>query len=141
LQKDLVVVEKKPGMTWDDAVTPVANTARGAFVAVMAGRDFYGEHYLLDSLVALELSGADIVGKKTHFFYAAAENRVFLKDGGWAWRMAADIPSPTRVWRVSSTGRHTYSQSPYHYISRATTSGDTSGAFFCEGDGRDRCCP
>ncbi|MEV8182918.1 glycosyltransferase [Specibacter sp. NPDC078692] len=43
--------------------------SNGHFIALMDAADHYGPHYLCDQLFALGYSGADVVGKQTHYAF------------------------------------------------------------------------
>ena len=52
----------------------------GKYVAKMDDDDYYGEHYLSDSVLAASFSDADIVGKAFHFVYFEGTNTTALVD-------------------------------------------------------------
>lgn len=54
-------------------------SARGEIFAKMDDDDYYGEHYLTDSVLALDYSGAECVGKETYFTYAAGRDKMYVR--------------------------------------------------------------
>lgn len=56
--------------------------ASGDYIAKMDDDDLYGPHYLTDSLIALNYSGADIVGKHTYWYFVEAARSMGIKNKG-----------------------------------------------------------
>ena len=55
--------------TLGDCLNRGVEAASGDYVAKMDDDDLYGERYLSDSILAASYSGAEVVGKGTHFVY------------------------------------------------------------------------
>jgi hypothetical protein len=76
-------------------------------VAVMTDTDFYGEHYLVDAVQALEYAQASCVGQVA----------------GMRDRYVDEVDPATRVWRRQARGR-TYATSPYNFVRGGRGGGD-----------------
>lgn len=90
-----------------DQARAVAEAATDA-VAVMTDTDFYGEHYLVDAVLALEYSQASCVGKVA----------------GVRDRFVEAVEPATRVWRKRAAIERFYATSPYNYVRDSRSCGD-----------------
>lgn len=52
--------------------------SKGDIIAKMDDDDFYGKHYISDSVNAMNFSGADVVGKDSHFAYIESKDELVL---------------------------------------------------------------
>jgi SAM-dependent methyltransferase/spore maturation protein CgeB len=75
--------------------------AKGNLFAKMDDDDYYGEHYLEDSVLALRYSGADCVGKESHFTYSEELDQLFLRTPDRQHKMTQFIIGTTIVARKS----------------------------------------
>lgn len=67
--------------------------------------DFYGPLYFEEALLELERTGADMVGKLTHYLYDSILDKTFLLQTGNEYRYTRYVPGPTFVGR-----RHTWEE-------------------------------
>ena len=58
-----------PGKTLAEGLNMALDVASGEFFAKMDDDDHYGPHYIADAVLAAEFSGADIIGKLSHYCY------------------------------------------------------------------------
>src|SRR5699024_4598506 len=56
--------------------------ASGDIIANFDDDDFYGEHYLLDSINAMKFSNADLVGKFATYMYSEEDDMITLRNPG-----------------------------------------------------------
>jgi hypothetical protein len=75
--------------------------AQGNVFAKMDDDDYYGAHYLEDSLHALHYSGADCVGKECYFTYAKSQDRTFRQVPGRQHRITNFVIGTTLVGKRS----------------------------------------
>lgn len=54
------------------------NISKGDVIAKMDDDDIYGNHYISDSILAMDYSGADVVGKDSHFAYVESADKLIL---------------------------------------------------------------
>lgn len=58
------------------------HAANGDVIAKMDDDDIYGSNYIADSIMAMDYSGADVVGKDSHFAYVeSADKLILIRDG------------------------------------------------------------
>ncbi|MHA7271804.1 glycosyltransferase family protein [Arthrobacter sp. TMT4-20] len=67
----------------------------GAVLTKMDDDDFYGPHYLLDQLGALNYSGAQVVGKQAHYMYLQSHDATVLRFAHKEHRFTGMIMGPT----------------------------------------------
>ena len=78
------VIRVDGDLTLGDALNAVVETARGELVTKMDDDDYYSTEHLWDLVLALEYSGADLVGKGAEFVYLQWVDltmRRFMGDG------------------------------------------------------------
>lgn len=57
------------------------NMSKGEVISKMDDDDIYGEYYLADTIMAMSYSGADVVGKDSHFAYVeSADSLVLIRE-------------------------------------------------------------
>lgn len=72
-------------LVFDDALSlgevynAILEEADAPYLAKIDDDDWYGPHYLLDSIMQLQCSGAGITGKNSHFVYAQDRDAVYLR--------------------------------------------------------------
>jgi len=72
-------------------------------VAKIDDDDHYGPHYLLDSCLALQYSGASLVGKTSFFCYVESTNDFALRFPGKHYRYFKRVQGGTLVWSRKMT--------------------------------------
>ncbi|MBB6637241.1 glycosyltransferase [Cohnella thailandensis] len=73
--------------------------ARFGLVAKFDDDDYYGAYYLADSIDTLARTGADVVGKKSHYMYLKGSKSLLLRFSGAENRPVARLPGATLVFR------------------------------------------
>lgn len=91
----------------------LAERAEGQVVAKIDDDDLYGSHYLFDQLMAMEYSGADVVGKGAHFLYAAEIDATVLRFPEAEHKYRDFVSGPTIMAR-----RDLVAQFPFENIRR-----------------------
>lgn len=77
--------------------------ASGEFFAKMDDDDFYGAHYLSDSMLAFEYSGAHVVGKRTYYCYLEGPNLTAIRFAGGEFKRTSRIQGATIIAHRKST--------------------------------------
>lgn len=113
--------------------------SNGDIFAKMDDDDYYGAAYLEDSVLALEYSGAECVGKESYFTYSEGRNELYLQGAGLQHRNTKFTIGTTLVGyrslfpevsfgntrvgedsaflrRLERAGKTIYSHSQYNYI-------------------------
>lgn len=73
--------------------------ASGNYIAKMDDDDIYGANYLIDTLLAFNFSGADVVGKDSYYCYVESKDLMVLKHPGKDNRYSDFISGGTLVIR------------------------------------------
>lgn len=79
-------------------------------VAKIDDDDHYGPNYLLDSCLALQYSGAALVGKTSFFCYVESTNDFALRFPGKHYRYFKRVQGGTLVWSREMTGTLKFTQ-------------------------------
>ncbi|MCO7233454.1 MULTISPECIES: glycosyltransferase [unclassified Cobetia] len=79
-------------------------------VAKIDDDDHYGPNYLLDSCLALQYSGAALVGKTSFFCYVESTNDFALRFPGKHYRYFKRVQGGTLVWSRKMTGNLKFTQ-------------------------------
>lgn len=109
-------------------------SATGEVIANFDDDDFYGEHYLLDSINAMKYSNADLVGKFATYMYSADDDMITLRNPGKENMYTDFITGATFVgWREVFT-RNPFLPMSQGEDSRFLTSVEQSGAKIFAGD-------
>lgn len=106
----------------------------GDVIANFDDDDFYGQHYLLDSINAMKFSNADLVGKFATYMYSEDDDMVTLRNPGKEHMFTDFITGATFVGR-----REVFTRNPFLPMSRGEdsrflTSVEQSGASIFAGD-------
>jgi spore maturation protein CgeB len=64
-------------------------------------RDFYGNHFLKDAVLAARYSEADVIGKKTHYAADADDSVVRLNEPGFEYRWVSMVNGPSAIVKVA----------------------------------------
>jgi len=72
--------------------------------------DHYGPHYLKEAMLELEVTGADLVGKQSHFLHDASLDQTFLLQPGNEYRETGYVPGATFVGRRSAWEKVPFAQ-------------------------------
>ncbi|WP_276355686.1 glycosyltransferase [Cohnella caldifontis] len=109
-----VRVYREPGrMPLGACLNRAVRMARYPYIAKFDDDDYYAPYYLTDILQAFKRTGADIVGKRTHYMYLKGSKSMILRFRGNENRYVSILPGATlvvkrRVFdRVRFTGRRT----------------------------------
>ncbi|MGH8873912.1 MAG: hypothetical protein ACRDVM_01490, partial [Acidimicrobiia bacterium] len=86
-------------MTLGACLNAAAEAASAPLLAKIDDDDHYGPHYLEDAVQALAYSGAEVVGKSTHFVFLEGEGRTLLVGEGKEEQLTRYAPGPTLVFR------------------------------------------
>lgn len=86
-------------LTLGDCLNHGVSHACGDYIAKMDDDDIYGANYLVDALLALNFSGADVVGKDSYFCYVESKNIMAIKQPGKDNRYSDFISGGTLVIR------------------------------------------
>src|SRR5699024_3178645 len=102
--------------------------ASGDIIANFDDDDFYGEHYLLDSINAMKFSNADLVGKFATYMYSEEDDMITLRNPGKENMFTDFVTGATFVGR-----REVFTRNPFLPMSRGEdsrflTSVEQSGA-------------
>lgn len=73
-------------------------------VAKIDDDDYYGPNYLLDACLALQYSGAALVGKTSFFCYVESTNDFALRFAGKHYRYSKHVQGGTLTWSRKKTG-------------------------------------
>lgn len=95
--EDLVVLHADDNVRLGACLNRLVDAAEGDVVAKMDDDDLYGEHYLFDSLQALEYSGADVVGKQAHQMYLEHKQLLMVRFPEREHRFTDFVAGPTMV--------------------------------------------
>lgn len=95
--EDLVVFREDQDVSLGSCLNRLVDAADGEVVAKMDDDDEYGQHYLFDSLAALEYSGADVVGKHAHHMYLESQGALIVRFPEWEHRFSHFVAGPTMV--------------------------------------------
>ena len=100
-------------MTLGDCLNFGVEKADGDYIAKMDDDDIYGENYLSDSLLALNFSGADVVGKDSYFCYVESKDVMAIKQPNKDNRYSDFISGGTLVIR-----KHVFEKVRFHSRNR-----------------------
>ena len=90
----------------------VAESA-GEVLTRMDGGDYYGPHYLVDLLHALSYSGADVVGKQSHYMHVQSRRATVLRAAHQEHRFGRRVMGPT-----ITAPREVFEAHPFEAVSR-----------------------
>lgn len=109
-------------------------SASGEVIANFDDDDFYGKHYLLDSINAMKFSNADLVGKFATYMYSEKDDMITLRNPGKENMYTDFVTGATFVgWREVFT-RNPFLPMSRGEDSRFLTSVEQSGAKIFAGD-------
>src|SRR5699024_10835336 len=96
--------------------------------------DFYGEHYLLDSINAMKFSNADLVGKFATYMYSEDDDMVTLRNPGKEFMFTDFVTGATFLGRREIFTRNPFLPMSRGEDSRFVTSVEQAGAKSFAGD-------
>ncbi|WP_429131521.1 glycosyltransferase family protein [Aeromonas dhakensis] len=76
--KDHKLVQMADSFTLGECLNKAVELSSGDVIAKLDDDDIYGSHYITDAVLALEYSGADVVGKDSHLAYVESMDKTFL---------------------------------------------------------------
>ncbi|CAH1043985.1 glycosyltransferase [Halomonas sp. TD01] len=79
-------------------------------IAKIDDDDYYGPNYLLDACLALQYSGAALVGKTSFFCYVESTNDFALRFSGKHYRYFKHVQGGTLIWSRKKTGNLTFNR-------------------------------
>lgn len=146
--KSLVVLTAPSSQSLGECLNDCVAAASGAVLTKMDDDDFYGQHYLVDQLGALNYSGAQVVGKQAHYMYLQSHDATVLRFAHKEHRFTRMVMGPTILaprgvflqhpFERRSTGEDTaflqaviaasgtvYSSDRYNYYQQRNGSGHT----------------
>ena len=103
---DVVVLSADANVPLGDCLNRLVDAADGELVAKMDDDDYYGPHYLQDSLAALDLSGAQLVGKQAHYVALTGQGLLALRFPTREHQFVRHVMGPTMTM-ARSTARST----------------------------------
>ena len=75
----LIIEDEKNSL--GKCLNSAVNASEGEIISKMDDDDIYGDHYLADAITAMNYSGADVVGKDSHFAYVeSADSLVLIRE-------------------------------------------------------------
>ncbi|MGQ9450385.1 glycosyltransferase family protein [Leclercia sp. TB492] len=95
------ILQLSQDKTLGDCLNYGVTHATGDYIAKMDDDDIYGRNYLVDTLLAFDFSGADIIGKDSYFCYIESQNVMAIKQPGKDNRYSDFISGGTLVIRKS----------------------------------------
>ncbi|MBN1609284.1 MAG: glycosyltransferase [Polyangiaceae bacterium] len=81
-----------------DGLNLAVRHAKTRYLAKIDDDDYYGENYLLDSMLAVRYSEAALVGKASYFVYLQGSDRMALRFPGRHYRFSERVAGATFVW-------------------------------------------
>ncbi|WP_051427411.1 glycosyltransferase [Arthrobacter sp. H20] len=91
----LTVLTAPASQSLGECLNDCVAAATGEILTKMDDDDFYGPHYLLDQLHALDYSGAEVVGKQAHYMYVQRYNATVLRFAHKEHRFTNMVMGPT----------------------------------------------
>ncbi|MCB5274640.1 Spore protein YkvP [Arthrobacter sp. SO5] len=108
------MVLKAPGsLTLGECLNRCVKASTGAVLTKMDDDDFYAPNYLADLLNALSYSGADVVGKQSHYMHFLSSRATVLRAAHKEHRFSRLVVGPTITAR-----RGVFEAHPFEALSR-----------------------
>lgn len=82
-------------LTLGECLNLCVKNSSGSVLTKMDDDDYYAPHYLLDLLHALEYSGADVVGKQSHYMHFTNSRITVLRAGHMEHKFGRMVMGPT----------------------------------------------
>ncbi len=98
---DCRVLVAPAGTSLGSCLNLAVESCDGSVFAKLDDDDYYGEHYLEDSILALDYSAADCVGKLSHLCYVEALDEIYVRKPGNEHRFTEFVTGATIVARKS----------------------------------------
>lgn len=95
----VVLLEASKDVSLGECLNRCVAAASGQVLTKMDDDDHYGPHYLSDQLHALAYSGADVVGKQTHYMHLENSNAALLRFASKEHRFTDFVMGPTIMAR------------------------------------------
>ncbi|MFM9798085.1 glycosyltransferase [Aeromonas dhakensis] len=76
--KNHKLLQMADSFTLGECLNKAVELSSGDVIAKLDDDDIYGSHYITDAVLALEYSGADVVGKDSHLAYVESMDKTFL---------------------------------------------------------------
>ncbi|MFD1847838.1 glycosyltransferase family protein [Arthrobacter flavus] len=116
--EDVVAVELPKELSLGECLNVLVEKSNGSFVAKWDDDDIYAPWYLHDQLMALDFSGASVVGKRAHFMRLVGMDLTVLRNEAFEHRFTHFVAGPTLVGR-----REVFRLNPFP----PTTTGEDTG--------------
>lgn len=92
---NVVIVEGRDEWKLGDCLNELVRVADGEVLAKFDDDDYYGGAYLLDQLLALRVTGADMVGKQASYVHLGNTDTVVLRNPEREHRWTTFVAGPT----------------------------------------------
>lgn len=93
-----------------DGLNLALDSCETDIIAKIDDDDYYGPNYLLDACLALQYSGAALVGKTSFFCYVESTNDFALRFSGKHYRYFKHVQGGTLTWSRKKTGNLTFNR-------------------------------
>ncbi|MHA7276366.1 glycosyltransferase family protein [Arthrobacter sp. Hz1] len=91
----LTILTAPVSQSLGECLNRCVDAATGEVLTKMDDDDYYGPHYLLDQLHALNYSGAQVVGKQAHYMYLQTQDATVLRFAQKEHRFTNMVMGPT----------------------------------------------
>ncbi|MGV3247172.1 CgeB family protein [Rothia sp. 11254D007CT] len=96
------LLQASSAKTLGECMNLMVAAAQGEVITKMDDDDLYGDYYLIDQLNCLKFSGADLVGKGTHYMYLKNTDITVLRRANVVHRFTDFVAGPTIMgWAVT----------------------------------------
>ncbi|MDF9749126.1 glycosyltransferase [Arthrobacter sp. ES3-54] len=89
------VLPAPAALTLGECLNRCIEASTGVVLTRMDGEDYYAPNYLVDLLHALTYSGADVVGKQSHYSHLRASRATVLRAAHQEHRFSGQVAGPT----------------------------------------------
>lgn len=93
--RQYTVLSASAQMTLGECLNLCVQASSGTVLTKMDDDDYYAPNYLLDLMHALEYSGADVVGKQSHYMHFAQSRITVLRGGHMEHKFGRLVMGPT----------------------------------------------
>lgn len=93
LNRTVKVMQIDESVSLGYCLNEAISSTTGDIIAKFDDDDYYAPNYLLDMILSMEYSNADVVGKSSHYVYLEAKNMLILKTMGTGSESYSDFVS------------------------------------------------
>ncbi|MBP9707704.1 MAG: glycosyltransferase [Oligoflexales bacterium] len=101
--KNIKILRKPPEATLGECLNEARAHVNGKFFAKFDDDDEYGSHYIMDTILAFNFSGADIVGKKAYYAYVKGMDCTVLRFPDQEYRYSHIVSGASLVVKTEHT--------------------------------------